>query len=438
MNKIITFLSLIKSINGVVPGTIKDDGPVFNDFKLVLDANWRWLHYNGNYNNCYDGSWKCGSDCDSCLLEGVSLEQYKSVYGVSSIPNGVELQFVTGSNVGSRLYLLKDNKYWLPNLVNHQISIDVDISELPCSLNAAVYLVEMKSTENDILGIGYGDAQCPTDIKYFSDGRANIKQEAICAVEIDLIEANREAMAWTMHPCIGTNCDKSGADANSYRQGYHDFYGPHKTVDTTKPFTAITQFIGDPIVEIKRLYKQNNKIYEHPGGSLTSESIAKWKTLQQEPNTFEQSGGFSSLTDAIKRGMSFVVSIWDDPATHMKWLDSGDRGPCDGANLDVRGSYPNVKARFSNIKLESLEIDNNVSTSQSLTGQTTTSQTTTTCQTSVIKTDNICISNENYEIQIDEIQIDSLINYPILNIIKKKDNIELYRYTIPLKDLVNN
>ena len=353
MFKLIVLLSIFKFINAIIPGNIKDEGPLVGQYKSVLDANWRWIHYNGNYQNCFDGSWNCGDNCDSCVLEGVSSEQYKTTYGIFPYQNGIELQFVTGGNVGSRLYLLKDNKYWFPELLNKQLSIDIDISELPCAINSAVYLVQMNSSSLDTLGIGYGDAQCPTDIKYFYDGKVNRHNSPICSTEIDIIEANREAMAWTLHPCNGNYCDKSGADANSYRQGYHDFYGPHKKVDTTKPFTVITQFIGDPVKEIKRLYKQNDILLEHPGGSLTSESIAKWKQLQNEPNVFEQTGGFESLTNAIKQGMGFVLSIWDDPATNMRWLDSNERGPCSG-NDQPRNTNPNVKVRFSNIKLEPL------------------------------------------------------------------------------------
>mgnify|MGYP000014355056 FL=1 len=350
---VFSLLYTIYGVFSITPGTIPDEPPTIGKYKAVLDANWRWLHYQGGYQNCFDGSWKCGNECDNCVLEGVTANQYKIVYGISENNNQLELQFITENNVGSRLYLLENNKYWLPNLLNKQISIDIDVSELPCSLNAAVYLVQMNSTALDNLGVGYGDAQCPTDIKYFDTGKANTNKSPICSVEIDLIETNSESLAWTLHPCDGNQCDKSGADANSYRQGYHNFYGKGKTIDTNHPFTVITQFIGDPLTEVKRYYKQNDKIIEHPGGSLTSESIQKWKTLQQEPHTFELYGGFDSLTKAIKQGMTFIISIWDDQATHMTWLDSGDRGPCQ-PNFNVRHTSPNVKARFSNIVLEDI------------------------------------------------------------------------------------
>jgi cellulose 1,4-beta-cellobiosidase len=352
--KVLYYLLLSRFIilQAIVPGTM-DEFPSLGQFKVVLDANWRWLHYNNSYQNCFEEKWLCGNDCNNCVLEGVTKDQYNSIYGISNNNNELELQFIKGNNVGSRLYLLENNKYWLPNLLNKQISIDIDVSELPCSLNAAVYLVQMNSTKLDTFGIGYGDAQCPTDIKYFYTGEVNKNREPICSVEIDLIEANSEALAWTLHPCDGNNCDKNGADANSYRQGFHDFYGKGKIIDTNKPFRVITQFIGDPLYEVKRFYQQSNNLVEHPGGSLTSDSIQNWKNVQQEVNTFESAGGFMSLTYAIKQGMGFIVSLWDDQVTHMKWLDSDDRGPCH-PNFNIRQSNPTAKVRFSNIKLEDI------------------------------------------------------------------------------------
>lgn len=37
------------------------------------------------------------------------------------------------------------------------------------------------------------------------------------------------------------------------------FYGAGLTVDTSKVFTVVTQFIGDPLTEIKRFYVQGVK-----------------------------------------------------------------------------------------------------------------------------------------------------------------------------------
>lgn len=35
-------------------------------------------------------------------------------------------------------------------------------------------------------------------------------------------------------------CDKDGCDYNPYRAGVKDFYGPNKTVDSTKELTVVT------------------------------------------------------------------------------------------------------------------------------------------------------------------------------------------------------
>jgi cellulose 1,4-beta-cellobiosidase len=57
------------------------------------------------------------------------------------------LKFVTkssGTNIGSRTYLMEtDTKYQMFNLINKEFTFDVDVSNLPCGLNGALYFVEM-------------------------------------------------------------------------------------------------------------------------------------------------------------------------------------------------------------------------------------------------------------------------------------------------------
>lgn len=71
--------------------------------------------------------------------------------------------------------------------------------------------------------------------------------------------------ATTDRRCSGF-CDPDGCDFNSYRLGNTSFYGPGKTVDTTKVFTVVTQFITDDgtdtgtLSEIKRFYVQNGVV----------------------------------------------------------------------------------------------------------------------------------------------------------------------------------
>jgi cellulose 1,4-beta-cellobiosidase len=149
----------------------------------VLDANWRWLHSTSGYTNCYTGnSWDktlCpdGATCaKNCALDGAD---YSGTYGITASGNALTLKFVTGSNVGSRVYLLdNDSTYTLFKLKNQEFTFDVDMSNLPCGLNGALYLSEMaadggasKYPNNKAgakYGTGYCDSQCPHDIKFIN------------------------------------------------------------------------------------------------------------------------------------------------------------------------------------------------------------------------------------------------------------------------------
>jgi len=80
-------------------------------------------------------------------------------------------------------FMASDTKYKMFKLKNREFTFDVDVSNLPCGLNGALYLVEMsedggmsKYPTNKAgakYGTGYCDAQCPHDIK-FINGEANI------------------------------------------------------------------------------------------------------------------------------------------------------------------------------------------------------------------------------------------------------------------------
>ena len=79
------------------------------------------------------------------------------------------LKFVTkgqySSNVGSRTYLMEtDTKYQMFNLINKEFTFDVDVSNLPCGLNGALYFVEMASDGglnkgNNKAGAKYGTGE---------------------------------------------------------------------------------------------------------------------------------------------------------------------------------------------------------------------------------------------------------------------------------------
>jgi cellulose 1,4-beta-cellobiosidase len=374
-----------------------------------MDQNWRWLHKVGGYDNCFDHGWKClGADCaTSCAIEG---EEYEKTAGVTAIEGGLKLAYVTKGGVGSRLYLLDGEEYYMMTFVNKEISITYDVSKLPCGVNGALYTVEMDKT-GDLggnnkagakYGTGYCDGQCPRDLK-FVQGKANNEDYnastdsgsiGYCCAEMDLWEANSVATALTGHPaaklgrviCEEAECgnqgdkrytgqtDRDGCQLQSFKNGKHDFYGPGKKVDTRQPFTVTTQFIssdktdtGD-LVEIKQFFTQNGNVIPMttfdglPGNSITDEyCTAAAEHFNASVDMFSKLGGLKTLGESLKRGHVFVMSIWDDAHSKMNWLDSIDRGiecgPCDsqaGDPATLRPQGKGVFVKYTDVKYGSI------------------------------------------------------------------------------------
>ncbi|CAG8975787.1 hypothetical protein HYALB_00008228 [Hymenoscyphus albidus] len=391
--------------------------------KVVIDSNWRWVHDKtaNSYTNCYSGNeWdatlcpdnkKCAANC---ALEGAD---YKATYGAEASGNQLKLTFVTkgsyATNIGSRLYLMDtDTSYAQFKLLNQEFTFDVDVSNLPCGLNGALYFVSMdpdggmkKYSGNKAgakYGAGYCDAQCPRDLKFingeasrsflYNDPNAGVGGYGSCCAEMDVWEANSVSTAYTPHSCKTTGqtrctgdecggtysatryagiCDPDGCDFNSYRMGDKSFYGKGLTVDTSKKFTVVTQFIGSPLTEIKRFYVQNNvvipnsesKIANVTGNSITPAWCDAQKAAFGDNYSFKDQGGFPSMSSALGAGMTLVMSVWDDHYSNMLWLDStypttattlgSERGTCDvtsGVPADVESKSPGASVIYSNIK----------------------------------------------------------------------------------------
>ncbi|KAF8148468.1 cellobiohydrolase I [Crassisporium funariophilum] len=397
--------------------------------KVVLDSNWRWLHSTTSLTNCYTGdSWDAtlcpdGATCaKNCALDGAD---YAGTYGITASGNALTLKFVTSSaqkNIGSRVYMMaSDTQYEMFKLLNQEFTFDVDLSNLPCGLNGALYFSQMdadgglaKFPTNKAgakYGTGYCDSQCPRDIKFIngvanSDGwsgsptdtNAGTGMYGTCCNEMDIWEANNNAAAYTPHPCTvggqsrctgdacGTTdryasvCDPDGCDFNSYRMGDTSFYGMGKTVDTSKKFTVVTQFITDTgtatgnLKEIRRVYVQNGVVIQNskvniPGmtayDSITEPYCTDQKKIFGDTTSFENKGGLAGIGKGMATGMVLVLSVWDDHAVNMLWLDSTypttssptapgvARGSCattSGAPTDVEATVPNSSVTFSNIK----------------------------------------------------------------------------------------
>ena len=332
-------------------------------------------------------------------------------------------------NIGSRLYFLEsDTQYKIFKLKNREFTFDVDVSKLPCGLNGALYFVEMDqdggmsrypgNKAGAKFGTGYCDAQCPHDIKFIngegncedwkpspSDPNSGTGHYGTCCDEMDIWESNSISTAYTGHVCDessvkgqtrceGLNCgdidsgdrykgwcDKDGCDFNPFRLGNKSYFGPglNFTIDTQSKFTVVTQFMtadgtdNGPLSAIARVWVQNGKVIMNSnvtvGGqtfnSITDKFCNTQKQAFGDPNQYEMKGGNKAMGDSLDRGMVLVMSLWDDHAVHMLWLDSDyptnepptkpgvARGTCpitSGVPSDVESKYPNAYVAYSNIK----------------------------------------------------------------------------------------
>ncbi|KAK8091431.1 Esterase/lipase/thioesterase [Apiospora hydei] len=377
---------------------------------IVVDANWRWAHGKGGYTNCYTGNtWNsefcpdneaCAANCE---IEGAD---YASTYGITTSGNAVSLKFVTpnssGTNVGSRVYLLADDEnYEMFTMNGNEIAFDVENGEIGCGLNGAVYFVSMDEDGGKAgakYGTGYCDSQCARDLKWI-DGKGNAE-----GWKPSPTTPTRASAPWALlrrdgpvggqqhdsgyvvcenESCGGTysedryagQCDPDGCDLNPYRHGNTDFYGKGKTVDTSKKFTVVTQFhgSGSSLESISQYFIQDGARIDVPeskvvdGGSVIDEAFCDAsKELFADNLRYQELGGLAQMGDATGKGMVLTISIWDDLYSNMLWLDGvvyptdrnpGDpgvaRGECalEGSEpATVRQKFANAKVTYSNIK----------------------------------------------------------------------------------------
>jgi cellulase len=212
--------------------------------------------------------------------------------------------------------------------------------------------------------------------------QVNINKNGVCCQEMDIWEGNSRAQMFTPHPCKTTGpyacsgtacdqpgtCDKWGCGYNSYKAGQKTFYGPGLTLDSSKPFTVVTQFhtsdktANGTLVEIRRLYVQNGKKFAHDflpktADGFTANSLTVPYCDVNGAYT-AVSGGLAEQGKALMRGSVLAMSIWYSEGDNMNWLDSGAAGPCsetEGSPANIRANNPTTSVTFSNIKWGDLD-----------------------------------------------------------------------------------
>ncbi|KAF7546538.1 hypothetical protein G7046_g9269 [Stylonectria norvegica] len=319
----------------------------------------------------------------NCVQEGIS--DYSTV-GVRTEGDCLHLDMLRDSDlakISPRVYLLSDDEksYEMIQLNGQELRFDVDVSKLPCGMNGALYFSEMEkegglselNTAGPAYGTGYCDAQCY--IPPFLNGEGNIKGYGSCCNELDVWEANSRSTHLAPHVCNITSlykcegpactkdgvCDKPGCAYNPYNLGNHDYYGHQKVVDTTRPFTVVTQFLtndGGDLDSIHRLYIQNGKVIQNAvvnGTNLPAINYLDDDLCEaQKATAYTRIGGLKTMGEAMARGMVLCMSVWwDESASAMAWLDSGKTGPCnatEGTPASIRQIQPDTAVKFSNIR----------------------------------------------------------------------------------------
>ncbi|KAF5494702.1 Endoglucanase 1 [Colletotrichum siamense] len=361
-----------------------------NNF-VVLDSLAHNVYQAANGGSC--GSWGSAANetacptkeacAENCVQEG--LDDYSRV-GVTTEGAAMTMyQLRDGSLVSPRVYLLEPSKekYEMMHLTGMEFTFDVDATRLPCGMNSALYLSEMyadggRSELNPggaTHGTGYCDAQCYTTP--FINGEGNLEGYGACCNEMDIWEANSRANHIAPHPCNQTGvylcegedcafegvCDKNGCAWNPYRNNNPQEYGrgANFSVDTTRPFTVVTQFPANAageLTEIHRLYVQDGHVIRSE--TVNNPDLPQVNYLNDEfceatgSRKFIGLGGHKEMGESFDRGMVLAFSIWWDEGGGMRWLDGApEAGPCDeteGFPANIVKTEPNPVVTFSNIK----------------------------------------------------------------------------------------
>lgn len=175
-----------------------------------------------------------------------------------------------------------------------------------------------------------------------------------------------------------------------------NFYGSGLTVDTSKVFTVVTQFIetAGALSEIRRYYVQNGVVIPNSQStktgvtgynSITTAYCNAQKAAFGDETSFQDKGGLAQMGAALAEGMVLVMSLWDDHYADMLWLDStypvgattegAARGTCattSGVPSDVEVSAASANVIYSNIRFGPINSTFTGSTTGTGTGTSTT------------------------------------------------------------------
>jgi len=277
---------------------------------------------------------------------------------VTSNGQALTMQHLSGVSMMSAC----DSDTWRPEnimqlkLLGRTMRFTVDLSGVGCACNLAFYLIG--SPAKDEHGDPSRGKRHSGQPPYYCD--ANKVGGQWCP-EIDIMEANNHMFSSTIHKCgAPTNGHYKWCDRVGCRESTKDLwgltYGPgtEYTINTLSPFDVITEFL-----------EQDGTL----SGMRTTLEQAGRKEFFHHSNCDQWD--LSSLSYAMREGMSLRVTYWGSDAQTMAWLDKPVCGKqtCSRLNagdavisaisvsngtVKVQPQYIDVMRKFTGTRLSSL------------------------------------------------------------------------------------
>ena len=293
----------------------------------------------------------------------------------SSIQVGLlPLEDSKASRNGGRVYLSDACEEGAPSATNYAglkllgntLSVTVDLSGALCGCNVAFYLGYLRGSpaagrcDNDwyceyvdaagleprvapILAVSLPATPCRAADRPTFESRRWHSANEVCGTrcaEIDIMEANVFAFHSALHEATDNAGEVNGIGGSAELDGIlPGEYGPGSPkIDTRSPFRLHAFFKAD--AHTKEFASMKVSLEQEERLVTFSVSPGVWQSAQI--NTL--GSVHSSMTEALKQGMTPIFSYWS--AGYMGWLDSG---PCDEESEDQ--SQCGEVATFSDLAL---------------------------------------------------------------------------------------
>ncbi|KAI8607546.1 concanavalin A-like lectin/glucanase domain-containing protein [Chytriomyces sp. MP71] len=222
-------------------------------------------------------------------------------------------------------------------LKNRQISFTVDVSNVPCMTDAALYVSSFDPVAK-LADPGDFDYRASPPTGGYCDAQGF---DGSACMEMDIFEGNSAATQVTTHTCSQRTCnsfdacDHAGCGVNSRHMPQ---IGPDGTVVSTRlAFKVLTRFeldngtVGGDLVRIVQTLRQGNRIVQ--------------SAVLHDKACVPQFGGIPKVGTALGEGMAMILSFWNLTGyAGDTWLDGGTGNPrCSRiANQDVTVKFANI------------------------------------------------------------------------------------------------